>query len=370
MSGRTRPEAEQAEDTRPQAVLATADGVMPGDQSLVSSQRLEEELSGHLPALAELPARGHHATLRGRAIAMLAELPAELTSYGWRLVDRPGADHRRAVQLLRADVDTLADVRGARAEDGGDDQPAELVLHLLGPVSLAAKLALPGGEKLLVDHGARRDLADSLAAGAAEHLAHVRRSCAPAALRVVLLEPDHQRVRTGSVPTVSGYRTIRALPRDETRRMIGVVVESLRAAGADEVLLDLGEAPLLEHVEDHRAPTGTRVDGFGLPVPALTTGDWERVAGLVEEGTRFHAGLLRSVPRSMQETPQVSVLARRLSEPWQALGMPSSSLAALSVTPLASAARDQLAAVSETDALRLVSRTRNAAEALTDQMTA
>ncbi|MDZ5076264.1 hypothetical protein [Nesterenkonia sp. HG001] len=341
---------------------------MPGTDALRSAQHLETELSGHLPALTELPSRGLHAELLGRTLALLAELPAELVSYGWRLVGRPGADHRRAVQLLRADVDTLADVRGARAEAGTDHGPSELMLHLLGPVSLASQLALPGGEKLLVDHGARRDLAESLATGVQGHLEHVRRACTPAALRVVLHEPDHARVRAGAVPTVSGYRTIRALPRDDSRRMLGVVVEALRAGGADEVLLDLGEAPLLEHVEDHRSPSSSQVDGFGLPVPALQPGDWERIAELAEQETRFLAGLLGSLPGSAQTLPQVSDLVRRITDPWQALGMPAAGLAAMTLTPLVSGIREQLAQASEVDALRLISRVRDAADALTETM--
>ncbi|GAB3187656.1 uroporphyrinogen decarboxylase/cobalamine-independent methonine synthase family protein [Nesterenkonia suensis] len=350
------------------AVLAAAGGVMPGTDALRSAEHLETELTGHLPALAELPCRGHHASLHGRAISLLTELPAELTSYGWRLVDRPGADHRRALQLLRADVDTLADVRGARAEAGVDDHPAELLLHVLGPVSLAAQLALPGGEKVLVDHGARRDLAESLAAGIQDHLEHVRRSCSPAALHVVLHEPDHARVRSGSVPTVSGYRTIRALPRDETRRMVDAVVDALRAGGADEVLLDLGEAPQRDQVEDHLGSSNSPVDGFGLPLPDLAAGDWERTAELAEQGTRFLAGLLPSVPRTHQDLPPVSALLRRITDPWQALGMSPSALATMRMTPMVGRARAELAQVGEADAMRLISRVRDAAEALTETM--
>src|SRR5690625_4556441 len=108
-----------------------------------AAERTDSELSApHLGPLLELPQRALHATLVGRAAAHLAELYAELTSYGWRLVQRPGADHSRAVSLLNSDVATLADVRGERAETR-DDAPVPLTLEALGPVSLAAQLHLP-----------------------------------------------------------------------------------------------------------------------------------------------------------------------------------------------------------------------------------
>lgn len=352
------------------AVVATAAGVMPGEDLFTSARHLEQELTGHLPVLPELPARGHHATLQGRAVAMLAELHAELTSYGWRLTSGAGADHRRTRQLLRADVDTLADVRGARAESGDDHTPAELVVHLLGPVSLAAQLALPSGEKILTDHGARRDVADSLAAGAGLHLEHVRRSCAPTSLRVILLEPDFTRACAGAIPTVSGYRSIRALPRDDARALLGGFAQALRTAGADEVILDLEEAPQLEHVEDFRAGSSPSVDGFGLPLAGLGARDWERTAELVEQGTRFAAALLSEAPdpRSGAPLPQVSSLASRVSTPWRALGMPMASLHSMTLTPVRASVRERLAGLGEADVLRLISRTRDAADALTEQM--
>ena len=350
------------------SVRATASGVMPGTDSLSSARRLEEELAGHLPPLVELPARGHHGSLRGRAVAMLAELHAELTSYGWRLTSGPAADHTRAQQLLRADVDTLADVRGARAEQDSPGASGEVLLHVLGPISLAAQLALANGEKVLADHGARRDLAESLAAGAQSHLEHVRRSCAPTSMRVVVLEPDLPRVRAGTVPTISGYQTLRALARDESRNLLGRFTQALQSAGADEVILDLDAAPQAEHVEDFRSPSAPYVHGFGLPLPQLDSQDWERAAELVEQGTRFHAALLPRVPASARQLPEVSALTAWITEPWRRLGMPLASLSAMTLTPVTTSSRERLAQVSEADALRLISRVRGTAEALSDQM--
>lgn len=350
------------------SLRATAPAVFPGKDPRRASERLQAELvPSHPVPLPELPARGHHASELGRGVARLSELYAELTSYGWRLVSRPGADHHRAAQLLRADVDALADVLGERAEAQG--QPARnLVLELLGPVSLAAHLALPTGEKVLIDHGARRELAESLAAGIVGHVEHVRRACAPQRITVVLNETSHGRVRAGEVPTVSGYRTIRSLGRDETRTMIGIVTEALRATGADEVLLDLGSTPEPEHAEDFRGRERSRVDGFALPVVRLRSADWERIAELTESGTRWLAGMLRTGETSWEGLPQVTALSRRLTEPWQSLGMTPSSLEAFTLTSFCGHEREYPAQLSEAAALRSITRLQDTAEALTDQL--
>lgn len=358
-------------------LIATAPGVMPGTDLVRSTELLESELGPpHLPTLPQLPSRGHHASAHGRAIALLTEMYAELVSYGWRLTSRPGSDHHRAAQLLKADVDTLADIRGARAESGSQETSPGLKIDLLGPVSFSAQLALPSGEKVLIDHGGRRDLAQSLALGAAAHVEHVRRSCAPASLTVVVHESDYDRVRSGAVPTVSGYRTIRAMTRDETRTMLNPLLDSLRTAGADDVFLDFGGLPELAQVEDH----GAAVDGFSLPLHRQGSGDWERVAELVEGGTRFLTALLspgeapgsasRRTGESSRSLPEVTKLAARLTEPWGALGMPLPALEAMTLLPMIGCERHGFENATETDVMRTLTRVRDTADALRDQIRA
>lgn len=354
------------------AVDFAAPAVMPGTDLRRSVQLLEAELGpGDFSALPELPQRGHHGTLLGRSVAQLAELYAELTSYGWRLVQRPGADHLRATTRLSADVDTLADVRGERQETS-NAEPGPLRVEILGPVSLAARLHLPQGEKILIDHGARRDLAASLAAGLQAHCEHILSSIRPPALEVTVCEPEYHRVRRGAVPTVSGYQQIRSLGRDETRALVTEVLNALRAAGVDSVVLDTGRPVTAEQVEDFfsrsRSGASTAVDGFVLPVHRAEAADWERAAELAEAGARLQASLLR--PTGSEALPEVSALAQRVSGPWQALGMPLFSLEAFTLTPISTGEQDQFAQLTEPAALRATTRVRDAASALTDQMRA
>ena len=367
-------------------------GVMPGTDLTRSAELQAAELPApHLPGLPELPSRGVHSQLLGRSLAQLTELSAELTSYGWRLTQRPGADDQRIRGWLRSDVDTLADLRGLRAEaalDPTDDGLAPpVVLELLGPVSLMASLALPSGEKVLTDHGARRDLAASLAVGAAEHIAHVRRACSPSSLTVVIAEPDYTRARQGRIPTVSGYRTIRAIERDEARGQIGLMIEALQQSGVGEILLDLGGAVEAEHLHDFRSLSGTAVSGFGVDLTRMDASGWERTAELVESGATVLASMLSGAetaasvyPRSASreakgETvlPEVSDLARRLRTPWERLGMPLEGLDQFLLVGSTDRhrgepSRSQFATLSEPAAMRVLTRVRDTAEALREQI--
>ena len=121
-----------------------------------------------LPHLPELPQRGPGADLIGRGAALLVDLPVELQPHGWRLVDSPGRDARRAASWLRSDLDALA--------EAFDGYAGPLKVQVAGPWTLAASLWLPRGERALTDPGARREVVESLAAGVVDHLAAVR-SC-------------------------------------------------------------------------------------------------------------------------------------------------------------------------------------------------
>ena len=105
--------------------------------------------------------------------------------YGWRIVDRPGKDFRRARSALSTDINILADVIGAE-----DTTAADIKVQLRGPLSLAAGLHLHNGERALIDHGARRDLAASLAAGAGGYLSRVAAAAPGARIVVQVDEPE------------------------------------------------------------------------------------------------------------------------------------------------------------------------------------
>jgi hypothetical protein len=302
-------------------VTATALGPWPGEDPVEAARIIRGELgSPHLPFLAELPDRGVGSDALGRTASVLVELAVDVQPYGWRLVDRPGKDFRRAASALSTDINVLADVAG------GEDTPAgELKVQLLGPLSLAAGLHLHNGERALIDYGARRDIAASLAAGVGGYLSRVAGAVPGAKLVVQLDEPDIAAVLGGTIPTSSGYRTLRAVGGQEVTESWQLVIEALRAAGAVEIVVAVPEveAPIERIV-------GAGADGVAVPLKALTSKQWEQLAAAVEAGKRVWAGALAPDRRAL---PTVGDAVESVWRPWHQMGLPASSLGSVRVTP-------------------------------------
>ena len=141
--------------------FATGIGSMPGGPSRPAAYddavRLVLDELPDLPHLPEVPGRGATANMTGRALAVMADLGADLQPAGWRLTDAPGVDHRRARSLLGQDLDTL--------EELSDGYTGAFKIQVAGPWTLAATVEKPRGDKVLSDFGARRELAQALAEG-------------------------------------------------------------------------------------------------------------------------------------------------------------------------------------------------------------
>jgi hypothetical protein len=302
-------------------VTATALGPWPGEDPVEAARIIRGELgSPHLPFLAELPDRGVGSDALGRTAALLVELAVDVQPYGWRLVDRPGKDFRRATSALSTDINVLADVAGA------EDTPAsELKIQMLGPLSLAAGLHLHNGERALIDYGARRDIAASLAAGVGSYLSRVSSAVPGAKLVVQLDEPDIAAILAGTIPTSSGYRTLRAVGGQEVTESWQQVIEALRAAGAVEIVVAV---PEVEAPIERIVTAGA--DGVAVPLQALTSRQWEQLAAAVEAGKRVWTGALDPNGRTL---PKVADAVESVWRPWHQVGLPASSLGSVRVTP-------------------------------------
>jgi hypothetical protein len=310
-------------ETAQNQVTATALGPWPGTDPGEAARMIRGELgSPHLPFLAELPDRGVGSDALGRTASLLVELAIDVQPHGWRLVDRPGKDLRRAKSALATDINVLADVAGSE-----ETSAEELKIQLRGPLSLAAGLYLHNGERALLDYGARRDIAESLAAGVAEHVSRIRDAVPGAAVVVQLDEPDISSVLAGTIPTASGYRTLRAIPVEEATGAWRLVIDALRAAGVAETVVSVPEieAPIQQIL-------AAGADGVALPLKALTTRQWEQLAAAVEAGTRLWAGAL-PVENPGAALPRTAELVDTVWRPWRQLGLPASSLGAVRVTP-------------------------------------
>lgn len=212
---------------------ASGVGSFPGDSQRAFDEALSVVLGelaadGGLPFLPEVPGRGAIAGMTGRTLGLVGELDADLQPGGWRLTGTSGApamDQRRARSLVAQDLDSF--------EERTADHAGPVKVQVAGPWTLAATVERPRGDKLLADHGARRDLAQALAVAVAEHVADVRRRV-PGATEVVLQldEPALPAVLAGSVPTASGFGRHRTVHPPEASEALEWVLAAATDAGA------------------------------------------------------------------------------------------------------------------------------------------
>ncbi len=201
---------------------------MPGTD-LAETLRVIRGEVGDFVFLPELPGRGPHADLTGRAVAMLHGLDADLQPGGWRLGVGQGSDHRRARSLVGQDLDA--------AEELFDGHTGPIKTQVCGPLTLAATVERARGDKLVSDHGARREIAESLAEGVTAHLADLRRRFDRSEQIVVQVdEPGITAVLGGGVPTMSGFGRHRSVHPPEADALLRRVAEAVVAAGARPVV--------------------------------------------------------------------------------------------------------------------------------------
>jgi len=268
-----------------------------------------------LPYLPELPGRGAHADMVGRTLALVADLGFDLQPAGWRLTDASGIDHRRARSLLAQDLDQL--------EEQAQDFHGVLKVQLTGPWTLAAAVEKPRGDKVLADHGARRDLAQALAEGVAGHLADVRRRVDAEHVVVQVDEPGLPAVLAGSVPTASGFGKHRAVHPPEASDTLGGVLER---AGTEPWVH--GCAPGMPW----RLLRGAGARGLSGDLSVLAADDLDVFAEALEAGERVALGV---VPATDPVTePSESAVTDRVLRLLDVLGLdPDAVSGLLVVTP-------------------------------------
>ena len=297
---------------------ATGVGSMPGTDPREAATTVAGELP-LLPHLAELPARGVGADMIGRTAGLLVDLAVEVVPTGYRVTARPGRDHRRAVDLMRADLDALD-------EACDTTRPAWVKVQVAGPWTLAAAVELHTGHRVLTDHGAVREFTASLAEGLRTHAAEVAERTGARVL-VQLDEPTLPAVLLGTLPTASGYGTVRSVGRVEAQDALRELVSSL-------------DEPVVVHCCADRVPVRLLADvgaagiGIDATLPAVR-GDTARPAALDALGEVWDAGtplLLGLVPAREPAGPAVlRELARPAFDLADRLGFDRSRLGALAV---------------------------------------
>lgn len=296
------------------AGAATGVGSLPGTDIREAVKVVLGELPD-LPHLPELPARGPGADLIGRTAGLLIELPVELYAGRWRVASHPGRDLLRTHDLRERDLDALTEL--------ADGYTGVVKVQAAGPWTMAASVELPVGGRLLADHGAARDVAESLAEGLAVHVAEVARRLPGATVLLQLDEPSLPAVLAGAVPTESGWQTLRAVPE-------AVVRDSLRS------LVDRVGAPVVVHSCAADVPVrllheaGVRAVGLDLSLVK----DLDPLGEALDAGLGLFAGAAPALPPVGGRAPTSAQVADRVRDLWHKLGFPAAQLAAqVVVTP-------------------------------------
>lgn len=265
---------------------ATGIGSMPGEDAAAYAEATRLVL-GELPDfphLPELPGRGPTANMIGRTLAIVAELGADLQPAGWRLTDAAGADQRRARSLLAQDLDAV--------EEQTQDYAGRFKIAVTGPWTLAATVERPRGDRILADHGARRELAQALAEGVKHHVADVRRRLPNADIVVQIDEPALPAVMAGQIPTASGFSRHRSVDAAKASPALEWVFSAVREAGATSVAHCChGEVPI-------SLLTGAGSDGISVDLSVLKPSTYDDLADLIDKGRPVFLGMVPSTEPS------------------------------------------------------------------------
>lgn len=291
----------------------TGIGSMPGTQPLESAALIFGELP-ELPHLAELPERGPGADMIGRSAALLVDLPVQLEPSGWRFTSHPGHDLRRAHDFLRRDLDAM--------EQYGSNWTGVVKVQAAGPVTLGASLEVVGGHRAMSDHGALREIAESLREGIAGHVSDVRSRLPGATIVLQLDEPSVPGALMARIPTASGYGTLPALDPILARTVMTTVLSAV-AQGARVVHCCAAQAPVALFVE-------AGADAVAIDLDELATSELDALGAAIDNGTSIWLGALST----RGELPDAGAVAERVWSWWNQLGFAPGQLRdSLVVTP-------------------------------------
>ena len=325
---------------------STGVGSWPGEDAAAYAEAVRVVLGElDVPYVPELPGRGATASMTGRALALLEGLTVDLQPAGWRLVGdgAPGVDHRRTRSLLAQDLDAV--------EEQAQGWEGPFKTQVAGPWTLAATVEKPRGDRVLSDHGARRDLAESLAEGVRAHVRDLRRRVPGATSLVVQVdEPALGVVLAAQVPTASGFGRHRAVHPPEASALLATVLSAIAEEGAEPWVHSCAPGVPWDLVR------GAGATGLVLDLSMLSAGDHDTVAEALEAGTTVALGVVPAVEgEGLTDTRVVERVQRWLDM----LGL-DPTVGSLAVAPTCG-----LAGATEAWARRATTLSRQVAAALT-----
>ncbi|MBB4682193.1 methionine synthase [Crossiella cryophila] len=278
---------------------ATGIGSLPGTDPLEAARIVLGELP-ELTHLPELPARGVGADIIGRTAGLLVDLAVELVPSAYRVSARPGREHRRAVDLLRTDLDAFDE-----AWEGVSPR-SSVKVQAAGPWTLTSQVELVRGHRVLTDKGALREFTASLTEGLIQHITEVgARTGADIVLQ--LDEPGLPAVLDGRLPTASGYGNVAAVPAPDAQALLAEVIERVKGAtGASVVVHCCAPRPPVTLFRKAGA------DAIALDATLIgkaPTALWDEIGETWDAGTTLFLGLVPSLE------PATPPTLRALAEP-------------------------------------------------------
>lgn len=296
---------------------------MPGEDFNDAVQIVLGEV-GDFPYLPELPARGATASMTGRTLALVAELGVDLQPAGWRLTVAPGVDQRRAKSLLAQDLDTVEDAAQAHLAQTDD---AAFKLQIAGPWTLAATVERPRGDKVLADHGARRDLAQALAQGVRDHVSDVRRRLGGAQIVVQVDEPALPAVLAGAIPTSSGFHRHRSVSTADAAQSLNWVLAAIADSGAATAVHCCADGVPFTVFRE------TSAQSLSLDLGRLEPAEYDETGAWIDAGREVWLGVVPSLDPSDRQLTE-NDLTTEVLRWWSALGYSQAdALPDMTITP-------------------------------------
>ena len=275
-------------------MYVTAAGSLPGEDFRGALGAMADVLGEVLP-LPELPDRGLASGMVGRAVGIIDGLGFDVQPAGWRLTSAPGADQLCARAQWRRDLDD--------AEELLQDFDGVLKVGIAGPWTLAAAVERPRGDRLLADHGARREVAQALAEGWAQLRADLQRRIPGAEVLLQVDEPALVAVADGAIPTAAGFGK-------HLRAGVPELVEALRplAGGAWLHCCAPGDwLPVAERAGFSTAALDTRL--------FRGAGEVDAVADWVHAGRHLAPGIVDTSAARSQSVDELVSEALRILRP-------------------------------------------------------
>ncbi|GLZ35430.1 methionine synthase [Lentzea sp. NBRC 105346] len=323
---------------------ATGIGSLPGTDPDEAARIVVGELPD-LPHLAELPARGVGADLIGRTAGLLVDLAVEVVTSGYRVTAKPGKDHRRAVDLLRRDLDAFEE-----ALERAGAQPSVVKVQAAGPWTLTAGIELMRGHRVLTDRGALKEFAESLTEGLRQHVREVAKRTG-AKVVVQLDEPGLPAVLNGLLPTPSKLGTVPPVPEPEARALLAGVIDGFE----DVIVHCCAPKPPLTLLRE----AGASAIAFDATL-IKGTDSLDELGETFEAGTRLLLGLVPSTDPGRPVT--LKEVAAPAFELVDRLGFPRSTLAEQAIpTPTCG-----LAGAKQSWVMRALSLSRDLASAFSE----